>query len=411
MDVIYRRCAGLDVHQEQVAACIRITPEQGTPRAQAERFDTTPDGLAALRAWLIRHGVTHVAMEGTGVYWLPVYNALEAAALDLTLCNAHHVKNVPGRKTDQSDAAWLAQLLASGLLRKSFVPPAEVRQLRELTRARVHRVEDRSRAVNALHRLLERSGLKLCSVVSDLQGKSARDILAALVAGRNDAVALAELARGNLRKKRDQLRAVLAVSLSQLERTLLAQSLAQMDLYNKQIAALDEEITRRLEPWKLQFERLRATPGIDATAAAAILAEIGPDVAAFEDPHRLAAWSGLAPGQRESAGKRKRAGTREGNAYLRRILVQVAMAISRCRTRPGDLTAFFRKKMPALGYKKALVATGHKLLVRLWVVLRRGVDYAPPAPPPLSQRQRAHRIQRALNTLKELGIVVEPAPA
>ena len=168
MDVLYRRCAGLDVHQAQVTACIRVTPESGLPQAWVREFETTPAGLAALRDWLVGHDVWYAAMEGTGVYWLPVFTVLEAAGIDLTLCNAHHVKNVPGRKTDKSDAAWLAQLMASGLLRKSFVPPAAVRQLRELTRARVHRVEDRSRVVNTMHRLLERAGLTLCSVVSGI---------------------------------------------------------------------------------------------------------------------------------------------------------------------------------------------------------------------------------------------------
>lgn len=410
MEVIHRRCAGLDVHQAEIAACARVTPEGGAPRAQGHRFATTPAGMKALVEWLLSHGVTHVAMEATGVYWIPVYKELEAAGLDLTLCNAHHVKNVPGRKTDQSDAAWLAQLMASGLLRKSFVPEAQVRQVRELTRARVHLVEDRTRVVNGLHRLLERAGLKLCSVVSDLQGASARAIMKALVEGQTDAVALAKLARGRLRKKRAALEEVLVVILSPVERTLLAQGLARLDLFDAQIAELDLEITRGIEPWKAQLERAKTLPGIDTIAAAGILAEIGPTVAAFDDPRRLAAWAGLAPGQRESAGKRMRTGTRDGNAYVRRMLVQIAMVISRTRKNPSDLTEFFRRKLPSLGYKKALVATAHKVLARLWVVLKRAVDYSPPPPKPLSERQRARRIQRALSTLQSLGVTVTPDP-
>jgi len=410
MDVLHRRCAGLDVHQAQVTACIRISPERTTPWAQGRRFDTKPAGLAELREWLTHHDVTHVAMEGTGVYWLPVFTALEAAGLDLTLCNAHHVKNVPGRKTDQSDAAWLAQLLASGLLRKSFVPPAAVRQLRELTRARVHRIEDRGRVVNTLHRMLERAGLKLCSVISDLQGKSAQAILHALAEGQTDVTALVALARGSLCGKRAKLAAVLGVPLSTVERTLLKQSLAQLTMYDMQIAELDAQIAEHIRPWRASLDRLLTVRGIDTVSAAAILAEIGPDVSAFDDPYRLAAWAGLAPGQRESAGKRMRAGTRSGNAYLRRILVQVAMAISRIK-RASDLADFFRKKMPALGYKKAAVATAHKLLVRLWAMLHHGKDYSPPAPPPLSERQRARRAKRALEALDALGVKVVIQPA
>jgi transposase len=297
MEVLHRRCAGLDVHQAQVAACVRVTPESGQPWAQAQRFDTTPSGIAALRDWLTRLDVTHVAMEGTGVYWLPIYTALEPG-FDLTLCNAHHVKNVPGRKTDQSDAAWLAQLLASGLLRKSFVPPADVRQVRELTRARVHRVEDRARTVNGMHRLLERAGVKLCSVVSDLQTKSAIKIMEALVAGEADPRNLAELARGSLRGKRVELAAVLAVTLTGVERMMLGQLLDQLSLYDRQVDAIDKEVAELVRPWQAAVDRLKSAPGIDDIAAMAIIGELGPDVAAFDDPHRLAAWAGLAPGQR-----------------------------------------------------------------------------------------------------------------
>jgi len=412
MEVLHRRCAGLDVHQAQVAACVRVTPESGQPWAQAQRFDTTPSGIAALRDWLTRLDVTHVAMEGTGVYWLPIYTALEPG-FDLTLCNAHHVKNVPGRKTDQSDAAWLAQLLASGLLRKSFVPPADVRQVRELTRARVHRVEDRARTVNGMHRLLERAGVKLCSVVSDLQTKSAIKIMEALVAGEADPRSLAELARGSLRGKRVELAAVLAVTLTGVERMMLGQLLDQLSLYDRQVDAIDKEVAELVRPWQAAVDRLKSAPGIDDIAAMAIVGELGPDVAAFDDPHRLAAWAGLAPGQRESAGKRKKAGTRSGNAYLRRILVQSAVAISRSKKNPSDLTEFFRKKMPVLGFKKAAVATAHKLLVRVWTMLHRGQDYLPPAPRPISERQRLRRAQRARDTLESLGytVLIRPAAA
>lgn len=407
MDVMWKRCAGLDVHQEEIAACVRVTPEDGRPWTQSRRFSTTPAGLVELRDWLASYEVSHVAMEATGVYWMPVYEVLEGAGLDLTLCNAHHVKNVPGRKTDQSDAAWLAQLLASGLLKKSFVPPAEVRAVRELTRARVHLIEDRTRTVNVLHRLFERAGLKLCSVVSDLQGMTARAIMRAIADGEADPVRLAKLARGSLRGKRAQLEAVLTVKLSDSERKVLSLALERLTLCDTHIADLEGEISRAVAPWRAQIDRAMTLPGIDEISAVSVLAEIGPDVAAFDDAHRLAAWAGLAPGQRESAGKRKRTGTRDGNAYIRRVLVQAAMAISRSNRNPSDLTEYFRKKLPALGYKKAVVAVAHKLIQRLWVLLRRNIDYAPPAPKPPTERQRARRIARALSTLEQLGVHVD----
>jgi transposase len=409
MDVMHQRCAGLDIHQAEIAACVRIALPGDPVRAQSRRFDTKPAGLRDLASWLVGCGVTHVAMEATGVYWLPVYRELEAARLDLTLCNAHHVKNVPGRKTDQSDAAWLAQLMSAGLLRKSFVPDEEVRDVRELTRSRVHLIESRSRTVNEIHRQLERAGLKLCSVVSDLQGASAVAILKAIAAGERDPVTLAKLARGRLKKKRRELEAVLAVSLSPRGRKLLAHAIERLDLYDAQIAVLDAEIGLAAKPWAVQIDRLKAIPGIDDISAHAILAEIGPNVTAFPDARRFAAWAGLAPGQRESAGRRKRTKKRDGNAYLQRILVQVAIVITRMKKNPPDLNAFFRKKLPSLGFKKALVAVAHKILTRIWVMLHRGEEYAPPPPKPLNERQRTRKIQRALQTLQELGVPVAPA--
>jgi transposase len=410
MEVLHRRVAGLDVHQGSIAACLRILAEgDGKPWAHARTFETLPAQLAALAAWLRQHAVTHVAMEATGVYWMPVYAALEAAGFDVTLCNAHHVKNVPGRKTDQSDAAWLAQLMAAGLLRKSFVPPAAVRTLRELTRARVHRTEDRARVVNGLHRLLERAGVKLCSVVSDLQGVTARAILQALADGQTDATALAAQARGKLRSKRGELEAVLAVRLGEEERMLLAQSLAMLALCDEQVAALDARIEARLKPYRAQVEALRSVGGIDAVAAAAILAEVGTEMGAWATGAQMAAWAGLAPGQRESAGKKKRAGTREGNAYLRRILVQVAAVLSR-RKKPHDLTDFFRKKL-SRGYKKALVATAHKLLLRIRRLLESGESYRIQPPPTLTEAQKRWRKDRAVAQLQELGFVVDLQPA
>lgn len=403
-EVLHRRCAGLDVHQREVAACVRIVTEGGKLTAFARRFETTPSGLASLRDWLLSQTVTHVAMEGTGVYWLPIHDAL-FEQFDLTLCNAHHVKKVPGRKTDQSDAAWLAQLMSYGILNKSFVPSNDIRALRELTRARVHRVEDRGRVVNGIHRLLERAGLKLCSVVSDLQGATAQAILTDIANGVADPPALAAHAKGKLRSKRKELEEVLQVRIDPTIRKVLAQFLDSFNLVDAQIAALDELIRSAVAPYDAQMKILMTVRGIDFVAAAAILAEIGPDMSVFKGSKALSAWAGLAPGQNESAGKRKRAYTPPGNRYLSRILVQVAFVISRGKTQ-HDLTDFFRKKHPKLGFKKAAVATAHKVLVRIWRMLTDGSEYAPPPPRPLTKKQIDRRAKRHLEALKNLGIDV-----
>lgn len=406
--VAHARVVGLDVHQAQVTACLRQTRSGKPPNVQTQVFSTLPEGLAALRVWVAKHKVTHVAMEGTGVYWMPIFNALEATGVDLTLCNAHHIKQVPGRKTDQSDAAWIAQLLASGLLKKSFVPPRAIRELRELTRARVHRVEDRSRTINTLHRLLEREGLKLCSVVSDLHGASSLAILHAIARGERDVDALTGLARGTLKNKRDALRAVLAVSLSANSLLLLRQHLACVTLVDQQIDELDVTIAVQVKPFQAQIEALRSIGGIEAVSAAAIVAELGADPSAFADAHHAAAWAGLAPGQRESAGKRKRTGAREGNSYLKRILVQAAMSLG--RTKKHDLGEWFRGKQFKLGFKKAAVATAHKLLVRIWTMWTKGEQYCPPPPKRLTERQAKRRVDRSVKQLESLGYRVELRP-
>lgn len=413
MEVMFQRCAGLDVHQAEVAACVRIVQQGSKTKVFSMRFETTPTGLSKMREWLKQHEVTHVAMEGTGVYWLCVYTTLEVADFDLTVCNAHHVKNVPGRKTDQSDAAWLAQLLGSGLLRKSYVPPVEQRMLRELTRERVHRAEDRARIINTLHRRLERVGVKLCSVVSDLSGMTARAIMRAMVDGVTDTRVLADLARGNLRPKRDQLAAVLAVPMHATDRYLLGQSLAHLDLINQQIIEIDTQIEAHVTEHKARYEaplaRLVKVPGIKRIAALAIVSEIGAEASSFDDPQRMSAWAGLAPGMHESAGKRKKAGTRKGNAYVRRILVQCAMSLGK-KKGVCMLRDFLKKKMVVLGYKKAAVATAHKLLVQLWAVLHQRQDYAPKPPSPPNEEQRKRRVKRHIDALKEMGLNVSVEP-
>jgi len=385
-EILFKRSAGLDVHQGEITAAIRIVSDAGKVEGCAKRFATTPTGLAALRSWLEGFTVTHVAMEGTGVYWEPVYAALRGR-FDLTLCNAHHVKKVHGRKTDQSDASWLAQLLSYGVLKKSFVPPDDIRELRELTRSRVHLVENRARVVNGIHRLLERIGLKLCSVVSDLQGATAQAILSDLALGVCDAAAMAKHAKGSLRSKRMQLQEVLQVDVSATMRKLLSLQLEALALYTKQIEAIEDLVRSAVAPYAEQMRILLSVDGIDFIAASAILAEIGPDMSVFDGSSGLSSWAGVAPGSHESAGKKKRVGVVRGNRYLTRILFQVVLAISKLKA-PNDLADFFRKKQNR-GYKKAAVATSHKLLVRIWRILTNKLEYAPPPPKPLTEKQKA----------------------
>jgi transposase len=406
-EIIFKRCAGLDVHQAEITAAVRLVSDGGRVVGHTKRFATTPTGLSELRDWLAEFDVTHVAMEGTGVYWEPVYAALRGR-FDLTVCNAHHVKNVSGRKTDQSDASWLAQLLSYGVLKKSFVPPDQIRELRELTRTRVHRVEDRTRAVNHIHRLLERIGLKLCSVVSDLQGATAQAILSDLADGICDPVAMAAHAQGKLKSKRKQLEEVLQVRVSVTMRKLLRQLLDVLTLHTNQIEAIDQIVREAVSPYAEQMRILLSVRGIDFVAASAILAEIGPDMSVFDGSSGLSSWAGVAPGNHESAGKRKRVSVRRGNRYLTRMLFQIVLTISKTKT-SNDLADYFRKKR-SRGFKKAAVATSHKLLVRLWRILTDKVKYAPPPPKPLTQKQKTRRTNRFVEELQRLGFQVQLTP-
>lgn len=397
-------CAGLDLHKETVVVCLRLAVPNAPTRVLRKVFGTFADHLTALREWLLEHKVTHVAMEGTGTLWIPVYAALEGA-FDLTLCNAHHVKNVPGRKTDQSDAAWLAQLLAQGLLAKSFVPDATVRIARELTRTRVMLVEDRARAVNHLHRLLDAIGVRLGSVVSDLQGTSAQLILRALADGVTDATQLAALAKGRLTKKKELLRRAVAVELRPSDRYLIDLWLRQLAQFGAEIEALDTLIAGALAPYTAELTLLQTVTGMDVVAASALLAEIGVDMTAFADAHHLASWAGLCPGQRESAGKSKGGRPRRGNPFVKRILVQVAWLLTRMKDHPWQ--GHFRALVVRRGTKKALLALAHQLLRAIFHILRHRTPFQPANRPPLTERQKTRRRERLLDQLQELGYVVD----
>jgi len=371
MDILHPRCAGLDVHKASVQACVRLLVE-GEVIEHTQRFGTTTAELLALADWLASHGLTHVAMESTGVYWKPVYHLLEGR-FELLLVNAQHIKRVPGRKTDVKDAAWIAQLLQHGLLSPSFVPPPEIRDLRDLTRQRTQLVRERATVVNRIHKVLEDANIKLACVVTDILGKSGRDMIAALIAGETDPDPLAELARGSLKKKRPALRQALHGRVRDHHRFLLRTLLSQEEHLEGQIARYSARIDEVMAPFAPATARLRQIPGIGRQAAEVIVAEIGTDMERFPTAGHLASWSGMCPGNHESAGKRHSGRTTKGSQWLRTTLVQVAWAAT--HTQRTMFAAGYRRWVKRLGKKKALVAVAHKILTVIYTLLKNQTDY------------------------------------
>ena len=400
MEVLYPRCCGLDVHKDTVVAC-RVTPgPDGAPEKVVRRFKTLADELGALAAWLAEGGCTHVAMESTGVYWHPVWDALEGR-FELLLVNARHVKAVPGRKTDVQDSEWLADLLRHGLLRGSAVPDRARRELRELTRYRTSLVGERAAAVNRLQKTLEGAGIKLASVASDVTGVSARAMLAALVGGADDPRALADLARGRLRAKLPQLERALAGRFGAHHRFLVAEILGHVDELDERVARLDAEIRERQRPCEATVARLDAIPGVGRRAAEIILAELGPDLAHVPSARHCASWAGLCPGHHESAGKRLSGRTRKGNRHLRAILIECALAAAR---RSGSyLAAQYRRLARRRGKKRAAVAVAHSLLVIIYHLLTSDDHYRDLGPDYFDRLDREALERRHVRGLERLG--------
>lgn len=372
MELIHSCCAGLDVHKKTVVACVRRIGPDAQLASEVRTFRTMTAALIDLADWLAAQGVSHVAMESTGVYWKPVYHLLEGR-FEILLVNAHHIKQVPGRKTDVKDAEWIAQLLQYGLLASSFIPPAPIRELRDLTRQRAQLVRERAGVVNRVQKVLEDANIKLASVATDVFGVSGRSILAALVAGGNDPAALADLARGRLREKTLELTAALRGLVTDHHRFLLRALLRQVEslegLIDEFTARIDEVIT----PFAQAAGRLETIPGVSRRAAEVIVAEIGADMTKFPTAGHLASWAGLCPGNNESAGKRRSGQTTKGSQWLRTMLVQVAWAAS--HTKDTILSATYRKWVKRLGKKKALVALGHKILVVIYKLLKEQTNY------------------------------------
>lgn len=366
-EVVHARCCGLDVHKRTVAACVVIPGPNGLPLQEVRTFGTMTDDLVRLRNWLSSHRVSHVAMESTGSYWKPVWNILEEH-VGLLLVNPQHAKGLPGRKTDVQDCIWLAHLLRHGLLRASFVPDRAQRELREVSRYRMTLVEERTREVNRLQKVLEGGNIKLASVATDVVGKSARAMLLGLVAGNRDVVALAELAKGRMREKIPQLQRALSGRFGAHQCFLVAELLAHIDTLDACVDRVTAEIDERLRPFEPLVARLDATTGVGRVVAQGILAEVGTDVVRFATAGHLSSWAGMCPGSRESGGKRRSGRTRKGNRWLRRLLIQAAHAAG--RTKATYLAAQYHQLAARRGSKRAAVAVGHSILVIAYHLLR-----------------------------------------
>lgn len=408
MQPVIERCAGLDVHQATVMATVRIPDAHGGRRVITETFGTTTAGLLTLRDWLQAYGVTHVAMESTGVYWKPAYYVLEDG-FTLLVVNVQHLKQVPGRKSDVRDSAWIAQLLEWGLLRGSLVPPAPLRDLRDLTRYRYHQIQDRAREVNRLHRVLEDAGIKLSTVATDIMGVSGRAMLEAMVQGTTDPAVLAELAKGKLRKKLPALRQALAGRVRAHHGFLLSQILGKIDFLDETIATLTAEIDRLMAPFAATIAQLDTIPGIDRKGAISLIVETGADMSRFPTAGHLCSWGAMCPGQNESAGKRRSGKTRRGNRYLRSTLIEGGLAATRARG--TALQARYLRVRRQRGHKKAVVAVGHQILEIAYYIMRDGVTYQELGADYLDRRQPDRAVRRHVRQLEALGyrVVVEKA--
>jgi transposase len=402
MEVLYPRCAGLDVHKDTVVAAVRCVSEP--PHHEVRRFATTTTGLLALADWLTAHGCTHVAMEATGVYWKPIWHVLEPD-FTLLLANAQHIRNVPGRKTDVSDAAWIADLLAHGLIRSSFVPPVRIQALRDLTRTRKQLVREVAQHSLRIQKVLEDANLKVASVLANILGKSGRAMLAALIAGETDPERLAALARGTARQKHAALVEALRGHVTPHHRTLLALHVQLVDALQATLAELEAAVGKALAPIRQQTRLLMTMPGVSDTVAHVLVAEIGVDMTRFPSAAHLVSWAGLCPRNDESAGKRRSTRVRHGAPWLKATLVTAAWAA--VRTKGSYLQAQFLRLKARRGAKKAILAVAASMLGASYYMLRDGAPYRDLGADHFVRRDKAKTIGRLVRRLRDLGCEVD----
>jgi transposase len=407
LDVVHQCVGGLDVHKKTVVACRRRVFDGGRVEKQVRTFSTMTDGLLALAEWLHQWQVSIVAMESTGVLWKPVWNLLDSH-FQLMLVNAHHIKQVPGRKTDVRDCEWIAQLLQYGLLNASFVPVLEIRQLRDLTRHRAKLIDEKTAVVNRIHKTLESANIKLSSVATDIMGVSGRHILKAIVSGQSDATKLADLARGTLRRKKVQLQQSLTGCLTPHHSSLLELLLQHIEFLQRQVGQLDEMIQQKMQPFARQLRLLETINGVSQRTAENILAEIGVDMSQYPSAGHLASWAGLCPGSHESAGKRKNGKTSKGNRWLRRALTEAAWAAS--LSKGTYLSAQYRRLATRRGSKRAAVAVAHSILVAGYYILKRGVEYQDLGGNHFEGLDQEKAKQRLVQRLKGMGYDVQIEP-
>lgn len=407
MEVIYPRCAGLDVHKETVVACVRIARD-GPPLQEVRTFATTTSGLLALADWLESFGVTHAALEATGVYWKPVWHVLEGH-FELVLANAAHVKNVPGRKTDVSDAMWLADLLAHGLIRASFVPPVAVQELRTLTRTRKQFVREKGAHVQRIEKLLEDANLKLGVVLTDIMGKSGRAVLQALIEGEIDPERLLRCVSGRVKASRAELLEALRGHISAHHRFMLKLHLGHIDALDQAIAALETEVGLGLEPFRQAAKLLSTMPGVNAVSAHVIIAEIGIDMSRFPTPGHLLSWACLCPRNDESAGKRRSTRLRRGGKWLKTTLVQAAWAA--IKVKGSYLQAQFHRLRARRGAKKAIIGVAASMLTAAWHMLRNGTPWRDLGAAHFDRADAKKTAARLIRRLQQIGYAVQTIPA
>lgn len=412
MERLFERCAGLDIHKDTVVACVRVPGEDGKRHQETRTFATTTEQLLVLLDWLRSWEVTLVGMESTGIYWRPVYYLLEDH-MECWLLNAQHLRNVPGRKTDVKDAEWICQLVEHGLVRASFVPPREIRELRDLTRYRKAQIEERTREVQRLEKTLQDAGIKLSSVASKVLGVSGRLMLEAMISGTHDPEVLAELAKGQLRNKLPALREALQGRFTSHHALIVGRQLAHIDFLDEAIADLSERVDEVIAPFANKVALLDTIPGVDKRTAELLIAEIGADMSVFATHRHLASWAGICPGQNESAGKKRSGKTRKGSKWLRAGLTEAAKASS--RSKGTYLSAQYQRLRGRRGHQKATIATAHSILVAAWHILSREVEYADLGEDYFIHRQAEHAERyrnRLIRQLEKLGhkVTLEPIP-
>lgn len=402
MEVLYPRCAGLDVHKDVVVACVRLAEGREVKR-DTKRFGTTTRELLRLREWLESHGVTHVGMESTGVYWKPVWHILEGG-FEQVLGKAKDMRNVPGRKTDQSDASWIADLLAHGLIRRSFVPAEPIQELRDLTRTRKQLVRERAQHVQRVQKVLEDANVKLASVLTDIQGQSGRAILEGILAGIEDPKELAELAHPRVKASREKIAEALEGKVSDHHRFMLRLHLGQIDGLDRALSLMEARIEEKLSPFREEVELLETVPGLAEIAIAAVIAETSGEMSAFPSADHLVSWAGLSPQQNESAGKRKNTRTRP-QRWLKTVLVQAAHAA--VKKKDSYLRAKYLRIRARRGGKKAILAIAAMLLRAIYHILRKKVPYQDLGPDFFNKADRQRAARSLVRRLKGMGYEVE----